>query len=163
MCRRRGRCKRLAREIEWNGGLWQTRLALQTTSFGVSHARPRRPADWNVTLDGVHGTVQLYANSPDRASAVAGALGTSGWALQGSALHSCGTAHCHHVPALTCPPAAGNPTGSAAFPWELSIRVARKDAGERLHSILELIASAADVLGVVGWDAAPSGAWAHQW
>ena len=52
--------------------------------------------------------------------------------------------------------------GSAAYPWELSIRLARKDAGERLHSILELIASAADELGRVGWDAAPSGSWVQQ-
>lgn len=39
---------------------------------GPPTRRPR--ADWNVTVDGVHGTVQLYANSPDRAAALAGAL-----------------------------------------------------------------------------------------
>ncbi|PRW59880.1 hypothetical protein C2E21_1458 [Chlorella sorokiniana] len=78
---------------------------------------------WNVTLDGVHGTVQLYANSPDRASALA---------------------------------------GSASYPWELSLRLSRKGAGERLHSILELIADAADELGRVGWDVAPGGTWVQR-
>lgn len=72
---------------------------------------------WDLTLDGVPGTVQLYANSPDRHSALA---------------------------------------GSAAYPFELSMRITRKDAGEQLQHALALLAEAATVLGQNGWDAAPA-------
>lgn len=37
------------------------------------------------------------------------------------------------------------------------MRVMRKDAGERLRDVLELIGSAADVLGQNGWDAVHAG------
>ena len=109
--------------LKFRGG-WRGRQAWRAPTDLILCCVRRSPpplfkyaTDWNITLDGVPGTVQLYANSPDRASALA---------------------------------------GSASYPWELSIRVARKDAGDRLHSILDLIGSAAVQLGQVGWDATPS-------
>lgn len=48
-------------------------------------------------------------------------------------------------------PSACTTAGSACWPWELSMRVTRAAAGERLADTLELIAAAGDVLEAHGW------------
>lgn len=123
---------------------------------------------WDVIIAGVRGTVQLYANSPDRASALEGArrsqglrggLLGGGLLLSGCCVRVCTALHLQrHSGTLSSRPAPRRShAGSACYPFELSMRVAREDAGDRLGEVLKLVGSAGDVLGDNGWDATRAG------